>query len=179
MLGEARQEIPRLVMRPAHGVQGPHLRLPRPGPLADARQVGEQQARCFHGVVTSLPRDDQRQLRLDERCELAALPEHAAVGRDEPVPRLGVVVESKQELPVVEVRHSGIDAIDPHQLGVDLELGQDLHDRIREVVVESEQARHTRPDPSSYAAGRRLRASCCSRSRASSIASRSTCGYSR
>lgn len=49
-------------------------------------------------VAPGLGRHDERQLRLEERCELWRLVEHAAVGGDQPVPRSRVVVEGEQQL---------------------------------------------------------------------------------
>jgi hypothetical protein len=46
-----------------------------------------------------------------------------------------VVVKRQQQLPVVEVRHAGVDLVDTPKLNIDLILAQNRHDRIREVVV--------------------------------------------
>jgi hypothetical protein len=54
------------------------------------------------------------------------------------------MMEREQELPIVELGHPRIDGADGHELGIGLEVLQDLDDRLREVLVEREEPRHRR-----------------------------------
>lgn len=47
------------------------------------------------------------------------------------------MVEGQQYVPVLEVGHPRVDRIDADKLGVLLELGENVHDGLGEVVVEA------------------------------------------
>jgi hypothetical protein len=89
----ALERVPWLLVRPLRGRWRPDLRPIAAQALADAGQVGEEQAGGLDRVVPGLADSDERQLRLDEDRELERLVEDARVGRDEPVSRLPVVVQ--------------------------------------------------------------------------------------
>jgi hypothetical protein len=53
-----------------------------------------------------------------------------------------MVMESKQEFPVIEIGQLFVDPVYTHELCVSLEFGQDRDNRVGEVVVEGEQSWH-------------------------------------
>jgi hypothetical protein len=108
------------------------------------REIGEQESRCLDRIVPSGDSHDKRELCLYERRELGSLSEHAGVRRDETVPRVCVMVQGQQQLPIVECRHARVDPVEWNECGVGLEVRQDADDGLREVLIESEQARHMR-----------------------------------
>jgi len=85
-------------------------------------------------------RNDKRELRLKQNCELLRQRQHSGVGRDQPVPWPVVRVQRKQDLPVVELGHARIDPLKRNKLRFHEERRNDVHDRLREVVIERELA---------------------------------------
>jgi hypothetical protein len=97
-------------LRKSHGssdrrfcsIETPHLRSVGGRALADAREIREQEPRCLDRIVPSRDSHNKCELCLYERRKLGSLSEHARVRGDEAVPRVGVMVEGEQELPIIE-----------------------------------------------------------------------------
>ena len=86
-----------------------------------------------------------------------------------------VVVKRQQYLPVVEVRQTLVNLVDWDQLHIGREVCKYRDDRLGEAVIKREEPARRR-QLHQAAAALRLRRSCCSRSRAWSIASRLAIG---
>jgi hypothetical protein len=142
VLGYSLEVLPSVVPGSLGRVELPDLRFVGFRPLADASEVSEQEAGRLQRVVARSDCDDKCEPGLNQDSQLARLPEHAAVCRDEAVPSPSVVVEGEQQLPIVEVRHAGVDLVHAHQLRLDGEFDQRLDDRLGEVVTEREEPRH-------------------------------------
>lgn len=54
------------------------------------------------------------------------------------------MVQCEQQFPVVECRHTLVDAVERDELSIGLEVRQYLDDRLGEVLIEGEAARHVR-----------------------------------
>lgn len=127
--------------------------------------------------MTSGDGSDEGQVGVSENGKLALLFEHARVVADHAVPFTGVVMEGKQQFPIVEVRQSRVDVPDWHQLDFPQVRSCLRDNRHRVVVVECEEGQYRLPAVYAAAAtGSRFLASWASRSSASSIAAASKFG---
>lgn len=97
----------------------------------------KQQPSGADRIVTCSLGNDKRQVRLPKNRHLSRKVQDSAVRRDEAVPRLLVVVQREEHLPVLHLcSEKRVDAAERNEVGFGDEAIERADDRLGEILVE-------------------------------------------